>query len=690
MNFPFFSKSKNKTENYLGIFLKEEEGILMLMSASGGGMSIIERENFTYSNGWENLSNDIDDVLYRFEKKLGRSVEKTIFFVYSHFVSDKVGDIKSPYLGKIKELVKNLELTAMGYIECYEAVSKSIQNKEEIPLTGILVELDRRDLTLFIYKGGNITHKKNVARTDNISEDLANAMADLKGKFLLPSRIILYNSHDLDPLVEKIISYRWDEQYFIQLPRVDIIREDEVIDGLVNVFAEQIGSSKVEERQLSVEEPKQSKDTFGFLINEDIAQKEPPKMEAAPTQKIGDATDEGFEEARPDNEFVAPKFTMPAINLPKASFKIPKVNMSFLSGKITVIVGLAIIVAGLFLNEYLFHKADLKVYLNSAKIDKTADFEIGYKVATSEASYSQSTPTTGSRQIGDPARGQVALHNYSDEEKTFAKGTEIESAGQKFVTDTEVKVASSSLASDGSAKLPGKNNVSVTATAIGPEGNLSKGNRFSVAGLSSSTYFGINDSALSGGSKKTVRTVATKDQDKLEEAIIAQAKKQVSLPKGVTGSLISTLTKTTLTNTDYTKEVGEESNSVTLSAKAKTTFYLYDKDELTDKILDEIKSEVKSGFVVERGLIDHKVNKTTVIDGNTVEVNATVSAKSVKKVGEEEILSQVVGRHKNSLNDLKGKLQIEGYSLNIKEPIPYLNNFLPFFKKNINIIVTTL
>lgn len=676
MNFPFFSKNKNKSDYYLGIFLKEEEGTLLLMDSKAGKMSIVESENFTYSNGWENLSNDIDDILYRFEKKTNQSVEKTIFFVYSHLVDEKAGDIKQPYLQKIKELVKALELAALGYIECYEAVSKFIMAREEIPLTGILVELDRKDLTLFIYKGGNITHKKNVARTDNISEDLVNAMSDLKGKFLLPSRIILYDSKNLDQEVDKIMSYRWDEQYFIQLPRVDIIQEQEIMTGLVNVFAEQVGTKEV----VQDVPKKESKETFGFLINEDIGQSNAEVPDEKP--KVTNV------EEVPELKIATPK--LPSLNLPKVNFRIPKLNFSFLSGKLTIIVGLAIIVLALLLNEYLFHKAELKIFLNADSIKETSDFEIDYKVATSSASYTQSTATTGSRQIGDPSRGAVTMHNFDDGEKTFAKGTTIEAQGMKFALDTEVKVASSSLASDGSAKLPGKNNVSVTAVAIGPEGNLAKNTRFSVTDLPSNTYFAINESSLAGGSKKTVRTVATKDQDKLEEAVLSAARKQVNLPKGATGSLISTLTKTALTETNFSKEVGEESNSVGLTAKAKTTFYLYEKDELLNKIMANIKDEIKPGFVIEKPMIDFKLNKATLGKNDTVVINASVTAKSVKKVAEEEILNQVVGRNEKSLDALKEKLGIEGYTLNIKEPIPFLDNFLPFFKRNINIIITTL
>lgn len=671
MNLPFFSKNRSKKDYYLGIFLREEEGSLMLMDSSGGKIEIMDRENFTYSNGWENLVSDIDEILYRFEKKINSNIDKTIFFVYSHLVDEKAGDIREPYLQKIKDLVKNLELTALGYIECYEAVSKFINAKEEMPLTGILIEMDRRDLTIFIYKGGVISHKRSVARTDNIAEDLINGISDLKGKFLLPSRIILYDSHDLDSSVEKILSYRWDEQYFIQLPRVDMLKEEDVTTGLVNVFAEQIGNKQIE----TVEVPqKKAEDSFGFLINQDISQ----IKETADVPEPGTASS------------VRQPLKLPVFELPKIGFKIPKMNLSFLSGKWTVLAGMIIIVIALTLNEYFFHKAELKVYLNSSKIEKSSSFDIGYKVSTASASYTEDISTTGSRQIGDPARGQVTLHNFDDGERTFAKGTLIEGAGLKFALDTDVKVASSSLASDGSAKLPGKNTGSVTAAAIGTEGNLAKGTRFSIADLSSSIYFAINESAFSGGSKQSVRTVSETDQENLEKAILAEAKKKITPPKGVSGGLLTSLTKTDLTKTAYSKEVGEESNNVSLTAQTQTTFYLYDRNELIDKIIGVIGKDVKSGFQIDKSLVDYRINKAVLTDKTSVKVDLDINANSVKKIDEKEIAGMVLGKHKSSLDNLKDKLDIQGYDLKIREPIPGLDNFLPFFKNNINIIVTTL
>ena len=78
MKFPFFSKKIQKQSYYLGIFLKEEEGILLVISQSATGAIVQEREKFNYSNGWENLSNDIDEILYRMEKKFNYQLKTVL------------------------------------------------------------------------------------------------------------------------------------------------------------------------------------------------------------------------------------------------------------------------------------------------------------------------------------------------------------------------------------------------------------------------------------------------------------------------------------------------------------------------------------------------------------------------------------------------------------------------------------
>src|SRR3989338_10311354 len=270
MRIPFFSKKEQK-EFYLGIFLKEDQGVLMIFLKESDRLELVDREKFTYTNGWENLTDDIDEALYKLEKNLESEIKKTIVFVYSHLVDEKIGDIKPVYLQKIKQLVKALELQAMGYVECFESISFYLEKNEQISLTAILIEIDKTQLGIFVYKGGKIDSRKILARTDDIISDLSEGFEGIKKKTILPARIILYDSGNLDDTATKILSHRWSSDFFVQIPKVDILSEDEVINGLMGIFGEQIKNQIQVKKEDNKEREK--RETLGFFLNIDVGEK---------------------------------------------------------------------------------------------------------------------------------------------------------------------------------------------------------------------------------------------------------------------------------------------------------------------------------------------------------------------------------------------------------------------------------
>lgn len=652
MKLPFFLTNKTqKTNNYLALFLKEEEGIAMVLNQDSGRMEIKEKEHFNYSNGWEHIAEDIDDVLFRFEQRLNISLDQAIFFVYSHFVDEKTHEIKKPYLQKIKEIVKNLELHALGYIECSEAVLRFLEEKEEIPLTAILVELDKINVSVFVYKGGRVAHSKVLSRTDNLIDDLLSGFEDLKGKFLLPARIILYNSKDLDDESSKILTYRWSEDYFIQLPRVEIIKEDDIIDGLVRVFHEQIQT----EKQKAIESVPEKKETFGFVIGKDV-----------------------------------PEETKPLHNL-----QLPQLNALRRSG---IFFGIICIVLGLLLYEVFFHKATVTVFVPTAQITKKVNISnLQVMVSTSSAVFTDSKQATGKRDTGDRAKGAVTVHNFDDREKLFTKGTVLETGGLTFTLDDEVKVASSSLASDGSAKLPGKKNAAVTASAIGPESNLEKGKRFKIDDLSTSVYFAINDAAFTGGTRKQIQTVSKKDAEDLEANLINKAKNQQPTKDGKVSQMIKQdeeiipqLSNIELRDLNFSKEVGEEASEVSLRATADTVYFFYKKDALLTALMKELQPFVKEGYLLEKDKIHYTIDSVEK-KGNNVVLRLSTNGKTMKRVATNEIAGALLGKNRNSVESiLKKQYKVQGFELTIKGSVPILNTVLPFIKKNIHIVISSL
>ena len=582
MNIPFFSSKKQK-EFYLGIFLKEDQGIVMIFLKENGRLELVDREKFNYTNSWENLTNDVDEALYKLEKNLDLEIKKTIIFVYSHLIDTKIGDIKQVYLQKIKHLIKALDLQPMGYIECFEAMSHFLQTGDSSSLTAILVEIDKTQVGIFTYKGGKIESKNILGRTGDIIADLTEGFEEAKKKSMLPARIILYDSGNLDDTATKILSHRWSSDFFVQIPKVDILSEDEVINGLMDIFGEQIkGRAPVKVEENPVQE------NFGFLINDDIGEKSSP-----------------VEKESEKNFITAPNWKHKFKEMGQKMFKF---KFDF-SGKIFMIIGILIIALGLFVNEYFFHKVNLTVYLPTQLLEKNVKLDIDYRLASASAEFSETTNTTGKQDIGDKAHGLVTIHNFDEKERTFAKGTVLQNSKLEFVLDADVKVASSSLTADGSAKLPGKTAGNVTASQIGTESNLSKSQRFTFDGLSSATYFAVNDSAFSGGSKKQIQTVSKKDQDELKATVLNKAKNKIpSIKIESDEAIASSLSKTDFNKINFSKEVGEESSKLTLSATVDTTQYLYSKKLFVDKVSELLEPDVKSDYSLEKSNISYMYN----------------------------------------------------------------------------------
>lgn len=696
MQFPFFSKNKSKAHYYLGILLAEGHGTVLIMKLNKEMLTLEETENFQYSNGWENLTEDIDAVLSLLEKKGKYSLKETIFFVYSHLIHLQTKQIKRPYLEKIKYAVKNLDLKALGFIECNEALVQFMQKKEELPLTATLVEIDSSEVSIYVYNGGKNIYSGTIAHTQDIIADLQSIFNQLKGDTLLPSRMIVYGAQAMTHDMSKIAGHKWGEDLFVQIPRVEFLKEPDIIDSLTTIFEEQLlNPTKEEPTVQSQPAPKVGeppKEVMGFMINQDVPAETDKKTQyvtSVPQQTVVNDSQEDILEEVPSQ--------------PKKSFSLPHMPSLRFGKFLLPLIGLIIIIGGLFLNEYFLHTAVLTVFLPSQTLNKNIQIKtvanddtanLRVYLATDSADLTASMATTGKKDIGEKAKGEVTLHNFDDKEKIFVKGTTIDSAGIKFVLDDEVKVASASLASDGSAKLPGKNKGKVTAAVIGSEGNIDKGKRFTIEDLPSSIYFAINDNSFSGGTKKTVAIVSKKDTDDLKKKVLTQAKGNNSQDSKTKFSgdqkPLESLTQTNLESANFSKDVGEEAKEVSLKAKVSTVYYYIKDSEVKKMITDELQTDLPENNKLQEDKLSYKIENLAKKD-STISFDLSAEAKAVKAVDSTAITKDVVFKNKNSLNGIvKDKYGGTGYQLDIHEPIPVLSNYLPLFKKNITIKISYL
>jgi len=683
INFPFFNKKINNNEKYLGLILKEQSGILMILSKKGENFIVQERINFSYSNGWENLTEDINENLSLLNLDNKDDIDQLIIFVYAHLVDPSTKQIKKPLLLCIKKMVEELDFVPLGYVEVSDAIVYYLKEIDNLPLNAILIEIDKTQISVFVYKGGQIVFKKIVSRTDNFVDDLLTVFKE-KGKDFLPARIILYDSKDLDEKAESIISYRWPEDYFIQLPKVMIIKEDDLLKACVSVvefqFKEKI--TDVSEKDNKERNKKETKEEIiGFLIGKDI------KEEVYFNKKDNLSKDFLINFYYKTTKFLSSFFFQKILFIFRIRFS------SFL----LFFFFLFFLLIAIFINEWFVRSLSLTIYpetksiekelIFSGSFDKETDFNKLYIITKDEEFLlSSSKITTGEKEIGQKAKGEVIIFNNDlSSSYNLTKGTILVSEnGLKFLLEEDVNISSAS--GDASNPKPTTAKGKVVASSIGFEYNLEGGSIFSIEGKSKNVI-AKNESPFTGGTRNKIKTVSQNDFDDLRNKIKEKAKTKKTLVEK-NKKIIDELTEITFKEEKFSRNIGEEANEITLDAKINKKLYIYDENQLKNRAVLFIKKNLQKDFEIESKTIKYNLIKVKKEKNGNLILNFKINGKAFKKINIDYLKKDLIFVSKEKIADvLKDKYRIFNYDFKINTGF-LIFEVTPFFKKNIEIKVS--
>lgn len=243
---------------------------------------------------------------------------------------------------------------------------------------------------------------------------------------------------------------------------------------------------------------------------------------------------------------------------PKSGVRVP--NFDVFRKRLALIIGGGVLLV-VFLIWAIFFAGHATILITA----RTADASVNPKVAiNTDATTSMANGTlkavsqqvkkdvslsftpTGSKDVGDKAKGQVVFQNCESlSSETVPSGTVITANGNQYVTQEDATVPGGT-GDLGICTAPGKSDpVAVTASDIGSEYNTPSGTTFSVAGhpnSSSSFYFNaVASSDVSGGSKKQVKVVTDQDVQKAIDQLSSQSSDDVKsqLAKQFGGSVVT-------------------------------------------------------------------------------------------------------------------------------------------------------
>ena len=387
---------------------------------------------------------------------------------------------------------------------------------------------------------------------------------------------------------------------------------------------------------------------------------------------------------------------------------------------LVIIVCLLLIVIGTFALWWYVPSATVDLTVDSQVLVKILDVKVvegqgepsaeasslpGFKVDVTETDR-QTNPTTGKKETGTRATGEVTLFNKTDDEISVKKGTVIkwistEDESFKYVTTEDIKVPEQTKVTEPAPSTTpekivyGQKTVKIEAENIGDKYNRGEGQKFEIDGNETDKLVGENEKAITGGKQETISTVSQVDINTLKKDLteLIQNKAAASLKKKVvTGQvLLDSAIKSKVTSETFSNKLDEEANELTLDVTASGMGLAYSQADL-DKLVKELVAKVVpeeyslSGDVPQYEVVVLNTNE----DLSEVTLQIKISSHIDPKVDQEKITRDLAGMRiaeaEKYLSDLKNVRKI---NVNLSPVLPQPIRTMPMIADNIKIVIKT-
>lgn len=716
-----FTKKEEQSEYYFALNIGSEILSAALWSIDNKELKISAISSSRYSS-LEDMVAVTDRLLDSILGSKQIEVQKILFGVSDSWLFED--NLKEEYLKHLKSLVKELELEPLAYVATSQALIHFLEKQEGIPSTCILIGFEEKFLKVTVARAGKLDGTKILERSDNIGLDIEKALLTFTTIETLPSKILLYDRLEkLDKLKNELVSFPWMSKLsFLHFPKIEICQEEieiksvclagaSELKGDVVYKQELIPQSSVKPIKVEEESSKPSEltsDNLGFVVG-DIAQKEFEPSEqlvhvsedqaSLPSEVVVEPSD--FEPERDEaTEEVKKKFSLKLLAFLTTLTKLlPK------KFKNLYIPGLAVGVLLILLAAYLtLPQAKVLIYVDpkvlerdsqitadpgKKTIDENAKIIPGQAVEQ-EVSGSLKGPSSGKKEVGDPAKGTVVVYNKTYEAKSISKGMVLSSSGGfKFTLDNTITVASQSAQESGI--VYGKATGSVTAVSIGADSNLPSGSDMTISGLSSQQVSAKAEGNFSGGTSKEVTVVSDEDQKRLLATLASDLRRQarqklqerLSDKKILEEALLEEIVRK-----NFSKNVNDQATEFSLNLTARYKGTAFEDKDLKAIISKMVTLEVPQGFELNLSETETQADISKLEKDGKLIFLARFRAKLMPKLDIDNIKRQIKGKTpKEAGENLKNMENILDSDIAITPSFPKILQRLPILERNIKVEV---
>ncbi|HJY98528.1 MAG TPA: baseplate J/gp47 family protein [Patescibacteria group bacterium] len=640
---------------------------------------------------------------------------KTVFGVPSAWV--KGGDIQAEYLEKIKKICSELSLTPVGFVVLPEAIAHLYKSKEGVPLSALIVGLGKEFLEISVFNMGNLAGTTSVSRSVSLIEDVTEGLARFEGASPLPSRIIVFDGKEgeLDEAKQTLTQATWEGEKvkFLHTPKVEIFPIDNKVVATSLAGAAELGNVKLvsakneteineEIENVALPQKTITPEEMGFAVGEDVSQNlpedSPPPQPPQAAHPVAKTTQKPAAYLGNVNRLFARVKSAAQSLLGKITFKKPKIpsygkkTLAFGPAFIGVLILLFVLywwfipkaVVTIFVSPKNFSQEVEVSFATEGKEDITSGIIPADEIVT-EVSGDKTKATTGSKLIGEKAKGTVKISNGNPSPINLSAGTILtSSSGLKFLTNSEASVSGQVLPGS-----PGTATVDVTAADIGAQYNLPKDEIYSVGNFSKSLVAAVSQGDFSGGSSQQIPAVGKDDQTSLLQELTTELKEKAEgeLAGEVSEDqfLITDPAGEDIVSEDFDHKVGDEADNLKLSLTLKVTGIAANREKLFEYAKESLKDKVPTGYVLRETQITYTFEFVDIDDGQ-YNYKASINANFLPEVNVDAIVSKIAGKTprvvESYLNSVSGFVHAE---VKIRPAFPSFLRTLPHVRKNITV-----
>jgi len=703
-------------------------------------------------DSWEARVAVLDRLMSAAEEKVQtkRPISKTVFGLPASYLTAD-GNIADEIRPALKKLTNMLDLTPLGFVPLTQALVYALKQDEGVPPSIIFVGGDHANARVSVYRVGKMTGDRSVDLGEDPAGSLEHILKEEQDGDVLPSRIFLYggSESDLEHTRTAFLKHPWTSRVnFIHYPKISIVSFEMLLRaislaGSAEISPDFLKSTDVSETAV-IAQPTYTEHARSLDPDEDESEEEiePPEKDIDDEPVLTENEEEeeianvemvspaalGFQDrdiieqpttdAIPSEQNVHTgnhtaawrgikfpfhfRFPFFVLRIPTRIRKFQMQNIFRSRKKSMVIFGSIIGILGIALLGYSIPRATVTVLVSPKNIEKSTILTVDAALTAVDTqkkvipgnmlsqsiSGEKTIAVTGTKNIGDPAKGTVTLYNKVTAQKTLKKGSIIVGNGIKFSLDEDVSIASAS-ETIGSITF-GKATIPVTAEEIGPNGNIQAGVEFSVEDVHSSQVTARNESAFTGGTSKQVTVVSRADQDalvkELTDELVEKAKSQLTDLASGGEQLIADTIDTKITKRIFNAEINEEASKLTGSLTVTVSGLTIRNDDVEMLMTTLIGNEVPEGYAISSQDTDVQVSDISLNKDDTVTLTATYISSALPDIDKEGLKKRIAGKDvQTALDILREGKGVAGAEYDFA--LPFLQNRLPFNRNNITLTV---